>query len=516
MQQIFKNLCARFSTIHTYHGDAFHLSPLKFGGIVIYVHDENICKYEKSIIQYLKNDIIGFDTEFVLDVNERCIDHFERWNVFTNIKPFSVTSDVNNTSNVRGNQRWIKKFTQGTYQMEGTDTNIAKIDSTSGEEGGTILKKVEKNGMHRNNNSSSVNIGTLGKIELGSNKTLCLIQLSTKDLCFVFNINRLKGRIPLCVKEILENEKITKVCHDVRNDKDMFLSQHIEMRNVFDLYEYCMQNYLYPPSLQFLVKVYMKKHLQKHFRLSNWLNDNLNEDQILYAAIDAYASREVYMILKEQDKATQSCILNVTRVANSTTYDNLLPQGKEFCVAKKKQHDIGLSHMSHHVMHPLSAYQRRKNQSESKKSDQQSSQKRENSPNVFINEEQERCNIQIRHEKKKQLVLETPTFVTNNIQQNDNLWKAHTKETEKNTYEYFKKNQLNIINDLKNQINVKCAKMCIISFTEEMVFSNNVYKNRMYLKNVENDECLIMLHSQNYDEEVKCCHKILSYIDSLS
>ncbi|CRH03086.1 DNA binding protein, putative [Plasmodium relictum] len=413
-----------------------YFNPLKFTGIVIYVNRENIAKYEKNIIKYLKTDIIGFDTEFVIDINNsntKFINNTEKNNSLIN--KISERNILNNLK--EPNKLLEKKYSNNLTITYKNNKNVNKIN---------VFKKKK--------NSENIN---------KENKKLCLIQLSSNDICFVFNINKLKGKIPLSVKEILENDKIIKVCHDIKNDKDMFLSNNIEIKNVFDLYNYSIENFIYPPSLQSLVKIYLKKFLDKNLRLSNWLSDNLIEDQILYAALDAYASREIYMILKSQNKIDISKFININIENDSVDM---------------KRNALDATNVN------------------------------ENKNCIKTNKGEIKINNENMNDDNKNRKMKSKELISNDDDSNEKK-----KETKKG-YEYVEKNKSNIINNLKNEINMKCSKLNNITFFEEMVFSNNSYKNVLYLKHIEKNNYLIKLSSFNYDDEINCCKLILNYIDN--
>lgn len=476
-----------FCTVHPHDGKGQHLTPLKFPGTVIYVHEENICRYEKSIRQYMRTDIIGFDTEFVLEPSEGRLNHLDSGEVPPRVQPLKAAT----RTNVARNSISSGPSPQRADPTEETKLKGFKAISSEGK----FLKKI-----HRRNYPPC-----------REKKTLCLIQLSSKELCFVFNINKLKGKIPMCVKEIMEDEKIRKVCHDIRNDQDMFLDQHVQIRNSFDLYDFCMQSFLYPPSLQFLVKLFLKKNLEKQFRLSNWLSDDLREEQILYAAADAYASREVYMVLRDLGKLHQICATNELSAPNQRCVLNALRDAHLSCdVASQGGTNATAAVADPHL---VTAMDKEQNSSDAKTPyGEKTPQEGESTSHVSSAEAQQRSNTQIGGETKRCTATMHPSVTT--IEQNDTTLGGNSTGMEKQTYAFFGKHQMSTIHELKNKIHVKCAQLCNISFVEEMVFAGSGYKNRMSLQDVERGRSLIVLHSQGFDEEVRCCHEILSYMES--
>ncbi|CDO62156.1 DNA binding protein, putative [Plasmodium reichenowi] len=415
-----------FSCRRTYENNTYEqLKALKFPGLVIYVNKDNIEKYEENILKYFNTNVIGLDTEFIIDINEK----------------------ENNNEN-RSISSYIKN---------GKDNNYINSQLIN------IFKKKKKNYAYNLCNNEN-------------NKILCLIQLCSSDLCFVFNIHKLNGHIPISVKNILENEEIIKVAHDIKNEKDMFLSNNIQIKNVFDLYNYAIDNIIYPPSLQSLVKIYLNKFLDKKFRLSNWLNYSLLQEQILYAAVDAYASRQIYFHLDENKKKCQSYILNYII----------------------KENQIKSCHQN------FNKYTYKKNDLNNEK-------------NIKIEEKNiqniESINNTIHNQKKKNIYINNQhqNEYDSNIKQLQSL-PTHSNQNKKN-YEFVEKYKLQLINILKKEIHNKCTNMTNISFVQEMTFSNNTYKNILSLKHNQNNYNFIKFSSVNYDEEINSCYQILTYLD---
>ncbi|VWU50776.1 DNA binding protein, putative [Hepatocystis sp. ex Piliocolobus tephrosceles] len=548
------------------------LSKLNFTNNIIYVNDKNVLKYEKSILQYFNTDILGFDTEFVFDLNTNSINNNDKKNYTKNKK--SVCNNVNVTTNssvqrdslLNKKNELLRSFGDTYISDYPNNCDISQFNTSLIN---SIFQKKKKN--HNTNNEYT-------KYKMCTkNKKLCLIQLSSDDICFVFNINKLNGYIPLCIKEILENKSIIKVCHDIKNDIDMFLHSNIEIKNVFDLYNYSIENYIYPPSLQSLVKIYLNKHLDKYYRLSNWLSDHLNEEQIVYAAIDAYASREIYIMLKKQNKINNNSFIYNCNNKNYVT-DQIYQNNVPITSAPLQHKQILTSNIN-------TEHKKVKNEFQDKKEflyDEQTDEKG-NVTNLIVSTIIEDNNDKYKNEDIKNMLKEKKTSynlenIVDSVENDDThvllpegeetnvneTAKCQTSQTNQinqtsqtnqinqtsqtnqinqtsqtnqinqtsktnqinqtsqtsqinqtsQTYEYIETVKLHIINDLKNNINVKCSQINNIAFFEEMVFSNNSYKKLLYLKHVENNNYLIKVFSINYDEEINCCKEILQYLEN--
>ncbi|KAI4840935.1 3'-5' exonuclease [Plasmodium brasilianum] len=498
------------------------LNQLNYSGIIIYVNEENITKYEKNILKYFKTDIIGFDTEYVIDVSKKLSNNFQRGKHFllnNNLRNSKgilggtkVLLSSDNILNKRTKERTSNSFFEN-YREKSLNDRRSSISSVLSDilgqktnvKGGRSGKRCSGdggNGRGSIKNDSKIAAAPSAGAE---GKRLCLIQLSSKDVCFVFNINKLNGRIPTSVKDILENNKIIKVCHDIKNDKDMFLSCNIEIKNVFDLYNYSIENFIYPPSLQSLVKIYLKKYLNKYFRLSNWLSGHLKEEQILYAAIDAYASREIYLILKGKNKIAKSNFFNLSLVNDvpSEKRDETFVQEQ----GREQEKYSALEKCKGKGINPCSKqnqlyYAHQKCQNTTSVAGMPSV------PNAGLSKD---C-INTHAERKRQNKISNPNESNNKL--NNNTYEKGEKKEAHKRYEYVERNKLYIINNLKNQINAKCSQMGNISFLEEMCFSNSTYKKRLLIKHMEKDDCLIKLYSFSYEDEIACCREILRSIES--
>jgi ribonuclease D len=74
-------------------------------------------------------------------------------------------------------------------------------------------------------------------VDLGRSGEICVIQLSTKDLCFLFDVHELTASCELVVslKTILEDENIIKIIHDCKMDSDaLFHKFGIKLTSVHD------------------------------------------------------------------------------------------------------------------------------------------------------------------------------------------------------------------------------------------------------------------------------------------
>lgn len=120
-----------------------------------------------------------------------------------------------------------------------------------------------------------------------------LLQVSTKDCCFLFRLNY-TGLTPAIIR-LLEDTTVTKVGLAWNNDM-LALRQLGKFKSgVFvDLQDMVKEIGIEDMSL---VKIYANlfhQRISKADRLSNWERDILKDSQKIYAAIDAWACVRIY------------------------------------------------------------------------------------------------------------------------------------------------------------------------------------------------------------------------------
>ncbi|XP_041086155.1 Werner syndrome ATP-dependent helicase homolog isoform X2 [Polyodon spathula] len=137
---------------------------------------------------------------------------------------------------------------------------------------------------------------------------VALLQLCPSEKkCYLFHLSSMSG-FPSGLRRLLEDETIKKVGVGIEGDRwklmsdfDIKLSGFVELSHIANEKLKCIEKW----SLDGLVKQLLKKQLlkEKSVRCSNWADFTLTEDQIKYAATDAYAGLLIYQ--KLQSKATQ-------------------------------------------------------------------------------------------------------------------------------------------------------------------------------------------------------------------
>lgn len=123
-----------------------------------------------------------------------------------------------------------------------------------------------------------------------------LLQLATPSDVYLFRLNYLK--LPTEVTEILADESITKVGVAIRDDiKDLRKLSAFEPAGFVELADLAKEKGIIHQGLRGITAVVTGEAMNKKAKLTNWEAKNLTEAQLLYAAIDAWASLKSYSIL---------------------------------------------------------------------------------------------------------------------------------------------------------------------------------------------------------------------------
>jgi ribonuclease D len=125
-----------------------------------------------------------------------------------------------------------------------------------------------------------------------------LLQLATADCAYVFQL----GVLPLDkgVCEILANRRILKTGVAVRDDI-LGLQKHSRFKpsGFVDLSDITAKYKLQTHGLRNMAANLLGFRISKSAQCSNWAKDKLTRQQIIYAATDAWISRELYLALEE-------------------------------------------------------------------------------------------------------------------------------------------------------------------------------------------------------------------------
>mmetsp|Transcript_30027 Transcript_30027/g.84322 ORF Transcript_30027/g.84322 Transcript_30027/m.84322 type:complete len:386 (-) Transcript_30027:70-1227(-) len=129
------------------------------------------------------------------------------------------------------------------------------------------------------------------------NKT-ALVQLSSEHAACLWRIGELKQITPL-LRRLLEDPAVHKVAQGASQELTTLREEYgLNGQSFIDLHHMALNMRTTPRSLQGLVALFMKRRLMKDQRLTDWEQKPLTQAQIEYAALDAYASRQVLLAMR--------------------------------------------------------------------------------------------------------------------------------------------------------------------------------------------------------------------------
>ncbi|MFP3764764.1 3'-5' exonuclease [Prevotella intermedia] len=132
----------------------------------------------------------------------------------------------------------------------------------------------------------------------GQHHKVALLQVSTRDICFLFRLNLIG--MPPCIIRLLEDTTVLKVGLSLHDDF-MMLHQRAEFKKgrFIDLQDIVSQFGIEDLSLQKLYANLFHERITKRQQLSNWEAPVLTEQQKTYAATDAWTCIQIYERLQE-------------------------------------------------------------------------------------------------------------------------------------------------------------------------------------------------------------------------
>ena len=131
----------------------------------------------------------------------------------------------------------------------------------------------------------------------GESNTISLLQLATDRRAYLFRLKKI-GQNQL-LKDLLESEEHMKVGLSVHDDFHS-LNRWMPCRpkNFIELQKYVKAFGIEEMSLQKIYAIVFNQKISKRQQLSNWEADQLTPAQQQYAAIDAWACRNIYYRLQ--------------------------------------------------------------------------------------------------------------------------------------------------------------------------------------------------------------------------
>lgn len=122
---------------------------------------------------------------------------------------------------------------------------------------------------------------------------VALLQVSTRDICFLFRLNH-TGITPDILR-LLEDTTVPKIGLSLSDDMNsLHKLSDFTPGSFIDLQNHMMELGVKDLSLQKLYANFFSQKISKRQQLSNWERDVLDERQKQYAAIDAWACIQLY------------------------------------------------------------------------------------------------------------------------------------------------------------------------------------------------------------------------------
>lgn len=147
-----------------------------------------------------------------------------------------------------------------------------------------------------------VDTETRPSFKRGTTHKVALLQIATKDTCFLFRLNRIG--MPESLQEFLVDDTL-KIGLSLKDDFMMLRRRkdvHAEEGNWIELQDYVGRFGIEDRSLQKIYANLFGQKISKSQRLSNWEAETLSESQMKYAATDAWACVEIYRCLAELER----------------------------------------------------------------------------------------------------------------------------------------------------------------------------------------------------------------------
>jgi ribonuclease D len=122
---------------------------------------------------------------------------------------------------------------------------------------------------------------------------IALLQLSTPEKCYLFRLNKI--RLDKAILKILESPRVTKVGLSVAGDiRELETLRHFRPKAMVDLQTLAPMHGIRELSLLKIAAIVLGGRISKAQRLSNWESVQLTDNQMLYAATDAWACLEIF------------------------------------------------------------------------------------------------------------------------------------------------------------------------------------------------------------------------------
>ncbi|MDR2778699.1 MAG: 3'-5' exonuclease domain-containing protein 2 [Puniceicoccales bacterium] len=121
-----------------------------------------------------------------------------------------------------------------------------------------------------------------------------LMQIAISSKVYLFKLKSIGGLAPL--KPILEKKDIVKIGVAIDHDiKNLFKIEKFNAQGFYDLGMFSKQLKIAHTGLRNLAAIFLRVRISKKSQLTDWTQGILTPQQILYAATDAWISREIFL-----------------------------------------------------------------------------------------------------------------------------------------------------------------------------------------------------------------------------
>ena len=125
-----------------------------------------------------------------------------------------------------------------------------------------------------------------------------IVQIACKDKVYIFQLDNTGVVDPII--PIFECPEITKVGAAVSNDvKNLQKLESFEANGFYDLGIFSKILHIPYTGLKNLSAIFLRVRISKSERLTDWKAGSLTEDQVRYAATDAWVSRAIFIKMLE-------------------------------------------------------------------------------------------------------------------------------------------------------------------------------------------------------------------------
>ena len=156
----------------------------------------------------------------------------------------------------------------------------------------------------------------------GVTNKVALLQLSSPERCYLIRLCRVPMKRPLL--RLLESRQTIKVGTDVAGDiRALNQLRHFRAGGFVDLQALAPQWGIEEKSLRKLSAITLGKRVSKAQRLSNWEATRLTQQQLSYAATDAWVCLEILKTLSSAPKLFDNAVTPDTATTSDGSADTL-------------------------------------------------------------------------------------------------------------------------------------------------------------------------------------------------